>query len=658
MSWIAAVLIALAANADIVSKPIETEYASARLLGKPCRGFQLLAGIAVYNPANEKELFVLSSSSEDQPMSLIFIDKKGDKTSVPQALSGAGAWALTQLPNQKLLAVGSHPDGRVMVFDMEKWQFTVSAQFPGESCIWNFAQGKDGRFYFGTYPGGKLGAFDPAGLDADPQVLTLEDCGAPMPPNDRLQRVSALPDGRILCSFGTKQPGVRIYEPASRQFSEPPPAMAGVTGGAVWNGYFLSGDKVFNAALEAVTPPPFPVPPAEKGAWRVADEVTSADTLFLRQGNALWRLDKDQTELAPVFDIDLRGGRLMAAARDGGVYGVRGNTYFYIIPGAKTLDRKVPKAETPTRIPSFLATDNSHNIWGGPASGQTLFMMDHDTGVQMNMDTVVDSGGRVYGMVFIGNVGYGVCSDNGDIFKLDSKAPWYQYDGKNPSVLASLGARGYTRPVAGVQLGPGNKLYSGWMARDGEYGGAVAVTDPASGATDLMENPFGEQSISGLVLDGARIYVGTSIEANGLPPKKGEAPQFGVLSMETRQPSLNQAFEGATTVDRLVDNAAAHRIVFAVDGVVRAFNVETMKAMPPFEPAPPRATSPAIASAGDAFVYYGSGRQVIQLNPVTGAFTVLVELPGTVGALTGETGGDLYAASGMDVYRITRKQRS
>ena len=657
MSWIAALIVALAVSADDAPKPIETENASARLLGRPCAAFQFLAGAAVYNPVQEKELFALTSSSEDQPMSLIFLNRKEQKASAAQAPSGAGAWALTQLPNPNLLAVGTHQDGKVMVFDMEKWAFTASAQFPGESYIWDFAPGKDGRYYFGTYAGGKLGAFDPAGLAADPPVLTIEDCGAPLPPNMYLRLVSPLPDGRILCSFGMQQPGVRIFDPATKQFSEPPASMAGISAGVVWSNYFLAADKVLNAALEPVLPPPFPVPPADKGAWRVAGEVTTADTLFLRQGNALWRLDKDKAELALVFDFDLRGGRLMAASRDGGVYGVRGNLYFYIEPGAAKLERKSLKVMPPARPPLFLVADNTRSLWGGPPFGQTLFMMNRDTGIEMNTDIVVDSGGQVYGMVFIGEVGYGVSYSNGDIFKIDPNAPWYQYDGKNPSVIASLGARGYIRPVAGVRLGPGNKLYSGWMAKYGVYGGAVAVTDPASGATELIENPFGKQTVSGLALDDAYIYVGTSLEANGLTVKTGEPPQFGVLGIEARQPLLNQPFEGATTVDRFAANIPAQRVAFAVDGALRVFNVETMKVMPPFDAAPPRVTSSAIASVGDAFVYYGSDRQVIQLNPVTGESTVLVELPRAVGAFTGAFGGDLFAACGVDVYRITKKQR-
>ncbi len=656
MTWIAALIVALAVNADNAPKPIETDFASARLLGQPCKAFQFLAGAAVYNPVNEKELFVITSSSETQPMNLVFVDRKAEQSSTAQAPSGTGAWALAQLPNPSLLAVGTHPGGKVMVFDMNKWAFTATAQFPGESYVWNFAPGKDGRFYFGTYPGGKLGAFDPAGLTGDSPALTVGDCGAPLPPNLYLRLVSTLPDGRILCSMGMQQPGVRIYDPATQKFSEPPEAMAGVTTGVLWNNYFLAGDKVFNAALAQDTPP-FPTPPADKGRWMVAEEVTTANTLFLRQGNALWRLDRDKTELAPVFDFDLRGGRLMAASRDGGVYGVRGNFYFYIEPGAIKLERKPLKTAPPTRPAQFLAADDTSRLWGGPPSGQTLFMMDRNTGAEMNTDIVVDSGGQVCGMAFIGEIGYGVSYSNGDIFKIDPNAPWYQYDRKNPVVIDSLGRRGYIRPVAGVRLGPDSKLYSGWMAKYGIYGGAVAVTDPVSGATNLIENPFGRQTVSGLAVDDAYLYVGTSLEANGLPVKTGEPPQFGVMGVEARQPVLNQPFEGATTVDRFTCNSAAQRVAFAVDGALRVFNVETMKVTPPFDPAPPRVTSSAIASVGDAFVYYGSDRQVIRLNPATGAFTMLLELPQAVGAFTGAIRGDLYAACGVDVYRITQKQQ-
>lgn len=655
MSWIAAVLVAFAVSAGDAPQPIVTNYASARLLGQPCEGFQFLAGAAVYNPAADKELFVLSASSESQPMSLIFIDRKEQKVNPVQVPASAGAWALAQLPAQNLLAVGTHRDGKVQVFDMEKWAFVASAQFPGETYLWNFAPGKDGRFYFGTYAGAKLGAFDPAGLSADPPVLTIEDCGAAMPPNMSLRLVSALPDGRLLCSFGIQQPGVRIYDPATKQFSEPPAAMAGVTTGVVWNNYFLAGDKAFNAALEPVTPPPFPLPPAEKGAWETVNEVTSANMLFLQQGNALWRLDKDKTELELVYDFDLRGGRLLAGSRDGGVYGVRGELYFYIAPGAAKLERKPLKIPVPARPPLFLEADGVANIWGGPPAGQTLFMMNRNAGVGTNTDIVVDSEGQVCGMAFIGQAGYGVSNPNGDIFKFDPNEPWYQYAGKNPVVIASLGARGYTRPAAGVRLGPGNRLYSGWMAKHGVYGGALAVTDPVSGVTDLIENPFGKQAVSGLALDDTYVYLGTTLEANGLPAKSGEAPQFGVMGIEARQPVLNQPLEGATTVDRFAANNLAQRVAFAVDGALRVFNAETMKVMPPFDPAVPRVTSSAIALLGDAFVYYGSDKQVIQLNPVTGAYTVLLELPGAVGAFTGEHGGDLYAACGVDVYRITRR---
>src|SRR5213076_338199 len=89
----------------------------------------------------------------------------------------------------------------------------------------------------------------------------------------------------------------------------------------------------------------------------------------------------------------------------------------------------------------------------------------------------------------------------GDVIEYDPIQPWDQLGGKNPRTIAHLTTKGYIRPTAGVRVGPGGLLYSGWMASYGKYGGAIAVTDPKSGATKLIENPLGEQAITALAVD-------------------------------------------------------------------------------------------------------------------------------------------------------------
>ncbi len=639
----------LLALASLGAEPAETAQKppliEPKALGQPCMAANYITGTAVYNPEGDFELLVLSSANETGAMELVFINPGEKQYSKVAAPAGSGAWALTVLPPGDKVAAGTYYDGRLLVFDMPSWSFTANEAFPGAAYIWNFAQGGDGRAYFGTANGGKLGVLNPSNFQ-------VEDCGAPMPPNQSVRRVTALPGGRILCSLGVEQPGVKIYNPADKTFADAPDTFSGVTSGVAWNGYFVSGSTVYDGELKPVSPPPFPVPAPEKGPWSVAEEVSTDKALYLRQGVALHRVDAGQEGLKTVYDFDLRGGRLVAPARDGGVYGIRGLKFFHIPPGATYLDPQHIKLQPPVRPVFFLAADPARGfIWGGPPLGQTVFLMNRETGVSTNTDIVCDGYGEVYGMVFLGAYGFGVSYAGGDIFKYNPDMRWDQFNRTNPYTIASLGGRGYIRPVGGIVAGPDNKLYSGWMAGVGVYGGAVAVTDPASGNTDLIENPLGKQAVSGMAVDESHIYLGTSLEANGLPRKTGEPPQFGVLGIDTRQPYLNIPFEGAAAVDRMALSTRAKRVAFAVDGALKIFDTENLKLVDT-APGAPKITSTAMTCPGGNAVYYGSDRQIVQYDLANNTHKVISELPGPVGPITGEPYGDLFVACGADVFRI------
>src|SRR5439155_11442319 len=150
-------------------------------------------------------------------------------------------------------------------------------------------------------------------------------------------------------------------------------------------------------------------------------------------------------------------------------------------------------------------------LWGGPTFGQTLFWLDTSTKEFFNTPVVCNAGGEVYDVTFLDGKVYAVAYSGGDIIEYNPDQPWDQLSNKNPRTIAHLADRGYIRPVAGVVVGPSQKkLYSGWMAKYGTYGGAIAVTDPADGKTELIENPLGQQAIAGLAVDDTQLYVGTS----------------------------------------------------------------------------------------------------------------------------------------------------
>jgi streptogramin lyase len=613
-------------------------------LGTPCRAFQVLAGRVVTDRKTGRELLVLTNMNEMSGAELIFIDPATNTGRSYRAPKGAGSWALKEIAGDRLV-VGTFYDGQFMIFDLRQMQFVRSVGFPGEEYIWNLAQGGDGRIYGGTYPGGKLGALDP-------NSYTVEDCGAPAPPNLYLRHVSPTPDGRILCSFGTERPTTRLYDPATKRFEAVPQTLEGVTMGLVWQGRLLAGSSVFEGREFARVSPPFPTPPTEKGDWSVDLQLTTENALFLRQGHALYRYRQGEKTLTRIAELDLRGGWFLASNRKGEVFGVRGQDYFHLKPGDKTLKLRPIPVETAARPTLFLKADAQGRIWGGPSFGQTLFWMDTRTKKTVNTGGVCDAGGEVYDVTFLNGKTYAASYAGGDITEYDPAKPWDQWNRKNPRPIATVGPD-YIRPTGGIVTGPDGRLYSGWMAQYGRYGGAVAVTDPATGKTEMIVNPLGEQAVEGVAVDARYLYVGTSLSANGLPAKRGESAQFGMLDLAARQPIFTHAFTGAGSVRALTRDAKTGRVAMAVNGELRLFDPQTRSFVAAAERAP-RVSSRAIVAPGDGKAYYGSGKAVIAADMQTAETATVAQLPANISTLAAAPDGTLYAACGTEVFRISR----
>lgn len=579
-----------------------------------------------------------------------------------RAPAGQGSWALHDLGDGRVV-MGTFYDGRFLLFDMAKRRFVGAVAFPGESYIWNLARGKDGRIYGGTYPGGKLGALDP-------NTLRVEDCGAPAPPNMYLRHVSRLPDGRILCSFASTKPTTLIYDPASEKFISPPATLEGVTRGAVWNGFFVTGRTVLEGrTLQPVPTLPFPLP-IESAAWSIDVNLTTENTLWFWVGSSLYRYRRSYERPEHFATVRVPGGRCLAASEEGLVAGVRGQEYFIVRQGATAAElRRIPPEPGP-RPPLFLRSDGYGRLWGGPHFGQTLFWCDTKTHRFTNTLTVSDQGGEVYDVAFRDGVVFAASYSGGEIIRYDPRAPWNQMEHVNPRTIAEVGSKGYIRPTGGIVLGQDGKLYSGWMANYGQYGGAVAITDSETGATTLMENPLGEQAITGVMVCDNLLFLGTSLSANGLPDKRGEWARFGVYDLTGGKLVHREELDGVSTVRVLaVDRRGGSvRAVMSAGGRIGW-------AEPPhwhvrfegFEQAP-RLTGNCVgvisfpsSSPGQSndWLAYGSQNDVVLLNIHTGHACVLGHFPQRVTnvAVANNRGryarsADVFASCGAEVYRI------
>lgn len=613
-------------------------------LGRPCKAKNILAGLIVVDRSDGRERLVLSDTNEDSGAKLIFLDFDRDEAQVVQAPAGSGAWALSEVAGDRLI-VGTFYDGMFMVFDLVKMEFVKTIKFPGESYIWNLAIGGDGRIYGGAYGGGKLGALD---LD----TYAFEDLGAPAPPNMYLRNVSSTPDGRILCNFGMEKPTNLLFDPATKKFEPAPPQLEGVSLGVSWNGYFLAGSAAYQGRELRKVDPPFPTPPAAGGGWSVDTRMTTPEVVFLHQGNTLYRYAVGDKELTRVASVDLRGGRPIAVTRDGRAVGVRGQDYYVIKPGDTTVQLKRNPAESSPRPTLFLRAAPDGKLWGGPHFGQTLFWIDPDTGESVNTSNICDAGGEVYDVAFWRGRVYAVAYAGGDIVRYDPARPWDQWNHRNPRVIADVGDKGYIRPTGGVTLGPDGKLYSGWMAKYGTYGGLVAITNPISGATDYIENPLGEQAVYGVATDGKFVYVGTSLGANGLPNKKGESPKFGMIDLETRNVVFERTFQGVGTVRVLGYDTKSKRVALTAGSAVRLFDTDTRMLVESLPADIPAVGAHSVSAPGNGRLYYGSGSDVIALDFSSGTWTRLAQAPAQVTNVAVGPDGAVYISCGADLYAL------
>jgi len=629
--------------------PAKPSRQACERLGEPCRAKQILGSCIITDREDGRERLVLLNDNEAHGCELLLIDLEHSTGKAYPAPAGSGSWAVLEVPGDRLV-VGTFYDGVFMIFDLKKKKFTHVIDFPGETYIWNLALGSDGRVYGGTYPGGKLGALDL-------KTYTFEDLGAPSVPNQYLRTVSSAPWGQIFANFSMDTSTTKIYDIRAHQWRDVPgldPGMAfGV--GKSWNGYFVAADprsgKVAafrDAALKPEQPLPFPVP---AGNFTFVPQLTTRETIYLQQNHAYYRFRAGETakSVTRVADIDLRGGRFVATTGQGDLVGVRGQYYFVHHPGAADLALKRIPVESQGRPPLFLAADGHGHIWGGPKFGQTLFSYNIQTGKTINTGVVCDGGGEVYGVAFHDGSVYTASYASGEITRYDPTRPWNQWQGTNPKSIARLNARGYIRPVAGIRAGPDGKLYAGWMAKYGVYGGAISITDPESGKTELIENPLGQQAIQSFDVNGQNLYIGTRLGANGLPDQKGRA-QFGVIDLASRRVRFKQAF-AARSVSRIRWEGRSSTVLLVIAGKLCRYDAKTHAIVNDPVPHLPPITSPSMVTVGDGTLLTGSGNKILRIDPAAQTFSIVMEAPVAVERMTLASDRRVYFNHGAVLYR-------
>jgi hypothetical protein len=508
---------------DSRAVPGASEF-GATLLETPCRVINHSGNKLLFTPPGlDRPILAINSNTPGQSGSAIFVDYlSGESTVVPMPV-GSGGWDIIEVAPGKLLFESLWPLSLVTIDTTgSDYRVESAVEVPGNQYAWQFAQGPDGRIYFGSYPGAILSRYDPT-------TGEIADLGKIGPEENLYLRFVAFDEasGYLICSTGITHRQIVAYDVESGEQTSVanlyPNAMHAAHGVvyAVISGSLMR----FDASRMAMVNVTHPAPPQGR-TWKSIAKSNTPGQLLLQASDNSWHSVSQEGEATPVWDLDLRGGGLVAIDDREKIIGLRGQDYFVSAPLASEIDWR-PIAERPAPVSMHFVTADPHGgVTGGPTFGQTLFRFDPARQLEQNTGQVTDRGGEVYAGLWLDDRFYFVAYAGGNLGVWDPAQPWDQWNNRNPRTIAAYNTAEHgslIRPIGGMVKGPGGRFYTGWSAAYGKAGGGLTEFDPVTEKSRSWTNDrFAEaMSIGRITADDRYIYGVTSNLFSGIrPPNK------------------------------------------------------------------------------------------------------------------------------------------
>jgi hypothetical protein len=495
------------------------EY-GAKMVATPCRVVNAVGYKMIYQPPGlDHSVLVFNSCTPGEVGSAIFVDYIKNTSTVIPMPTGAGGWDIIETAPGKLLFESLGPLSLVTIDTTDgNYKVVSNVPVPESTYAWRFAKGPDGTIYFGSYPTCHAYSYNP-------QTLKVTDLGYIGPEGNLYVRHVAVDDrGFLLCAVSVSKPNVVAYNLKTGEQTIVVPGHSGTLtqlGGKVYmpmDGQLQEFDPV---AMKFV-PVTSPAPPAGL-QWKVLLHSSTPQRMVILASDKKWYLCEPGKVPQAIWDLDLKGGSIIGIDSDNKVLGVRGQEYFVATPLAKEVQfHAIAKEPVPVSI-HFLEADPKGGVTGGPSFGQTLFRYDAARQLEQNTGQVANGGGEVYDGKWLNGKFYYVAYSGGYLGEWDPAQPWDQIHNTNPRILQQYNSEKWgslIRPIGGIVVGPGKKLYTGWSAEYGKAGGGLTEYDPATGASRSWTNDIfaDAMSIGKIAADEKYVYGVTSNEFSGITP--------------------------------------------------------------------------------------------------------------------------------------------
>jgi hypothetical protein len=587
----------------------------ARPLGEPARNVSPLQQRLIPDPNTGRPLLIINSCTSPGSGAALLVDYENAKTDVLRFPAGCGGWDFIELSPGKFLFESLEPLFLVPV-DLRHRKVLVNQIIPQSTNLyaWQFTKGPDGNVYFGSYPTCHAYRYNP-------KTNATEDLGRMGPEGNTYVRfIGATSDGWLLSSVMSEKSGIAAYnlKDKSQFFIDlHPDSPRLITLDGIVYATIKGRLQQFDSTAKAFKDADLPTPAGN--FWvKIHDASTSARKVLTAGDGAVYVLDAGKSP-QKIWDLPLRGGRVVGMDQQDRVIGIRGQDYFVAAPMATTIQPIQLTQDAPPVGIHFIRLDPDGGVTGGPSMGQTLFRFDPARQLHQNTPQVADGNGEVYDGQWIGGKFYFVSYSGGELAVWDPNQPWDQWNNVNPKRLAQYNApelHSLIRPQGGLTIGPDGRLYSGWSAAYGQPTGGISEYDIATNqarawSSDLIAP---EVSIGSVAGDDKLIYGVTSNSFNGLT-RPAKPIQFFAFDPQSQKIIFKQELQGVVGEPKLIRVPDTGHIWIATNLGLLKFDRDQLNLSPAIpwpQPLPP--TPVDCRDARDSHAWFAVGNHIVQLD--------------------------------------------
>ncbi|MCL5745555.1 MAG: hypothetical protein M1541_16795, partial [Acidobacteria bacterium] len=299
----------------------------------------------------------------------------------------------------------------------------------------------------------------------------------------------------------------------------------------------------------------------------------------------------------------------------------------------------------------WLNTFSDGRIFGGPELGQTMFAWDPRSARLDSYDQVMDYSGEIYYAIPYRGKLYAISYVKAGLTVFDPARAWKQGNEKdsNPRTILYIPDHQY-RPVGGIHLGPGAKMYIGTQPDYGMLGGALSVFDPATEQIEVHRNIIPDQQIMAVATDDKWVYAAASPGGGGGAKPKGRTGHFFVWDPAARKIAYDLELEPGRGIHAMTSVNGC--VYFAMGRAIAEYHHATGKLRTVVElEEPARIPNQSLRACQDGTLWAILSRQLAHIDPRGNTIEFLKETAGQAhGGLTVGLDGTVYFGAGTDMW--------